>query len=121
MARHRLTDRKFRRLSTDFALSLLIFYALLTTFAGDRDHASVARLAKLTPRPLMEYTVNVPRYVFDVGADPASFTSVQSPHQRLTFVLLAVTFAAMTAFNLAIWRHVRRAYSTPKRRMPRHI
>jgi hypothetical protein len=26
---------------------------------------------------------------------------MQNPHQRLTFALLAVTFAAMTAFNVA--------------------
>jgi hypothetical protein len=38
-------------------LALLIFYALLTTFTGDRDHASVARLAKLTAPSSMEYTV----------------------------------------------------------------
>jgi hypothetical protein len=119
MARRRLTDRKFRRLSIDFALALLIFYVLVTAFAGDRDHASVVRLAKLTTPPLMEYSVNMPGYAFDVAADRASITRAHSRHQHLTFALLAVTLAAVTAFNLAIWRHVRRAYPTPKRHIRR--
>jgi hypothetical protein len=108
----------FRRLSIDFALALLIFYVGVATFAGHRDHASIVGPARLTTPPLMEYYVNIPGYVELVG-NRANITRTQSPHQRLTFALLAVTFAAMTAFNLAIWRHVLRVYPRPKRQIRR--
>jgi len=38
-----------------------------------------------------------------------------TPDRTMTFVLLAVLFSGLVAFNLAFFRHLRRAYSPPRR------
>ena len=37
------------------------------------------------------------------------------PNERQSLGLLSLAFALLVALNLAIWRHLRRAYASPRR------
>ena len=42
-------------------------------------------------------------------------------HHGLTFILISLTVASIAALDLAIWRHLRRAYASPRRGVWRRV
>jgi len=100
-----------RRGFADFAMALALFWAVALYVSGDhnRAHAVAApRIGKETiqnaaiPRPASWQGPVVPRARADIDRQQA-------------LALLSVAFAAIVALNLAFWRHLRRAYASPRR------
>jgi hypothetical protein len=44
-----------------------------------------------------------------------------SIHHGLTFMLFSLTVATIAALDLAFWRHLRRAYASPRRGVWRRV
>jgi hypothetical protein len=97
----------------DFALGMLVFAAVVGIFSISSSNAFPA------PPPIELLTMGL-------TPQPAGFVPLLSdvaPTPRLeqgvpthTVVLLALAFSTLTAFNLAVWRHLRTAYASPRRR-----
>jgi hypothetical protein len=109
--------RKLTRGLADFIIALALFWtAALITGVNLDDRAFAVPLPELaTDQALRELA----------GPDPVSFhargtTSLYTPqeepaHRLQTIMLLSLAFAGLAAFNLAFWRHLRRAYASPRR------
>jgi hypothetical protein len=99
-----------RRAAVDFALALGLFW-LLTFALSSHDGKAHA----------------VPLYAqaHEVGADRVNRLTLLSfearssrptpPNTAESLGLLSLAFALLAALNLAIWRHLRRAYASPRR------
>jgi hypothetical protein len=108
--------RALRRGLADFILALSLFWVVALGASSDmRAHA--------VPLPSVSN-----HHVRSDGAVPslASMRAAESDGvtyglarsslgRRLDLVLLSLTFAALLAGNLAFWRHLRRAYASPRR------
>ena len=117
--RHTQMRSRVIRHAMDFALALVLFMGLTGTYLVSPSDAfpgpSLVGLvtgsqAKVVIAPA-EGLAAEPIALRSQPAAPATM----APHAFYK-VLLALVFAAMTTFNLALWRHLRRAYAVPKRR-----
>jgi hypothetical protein len=106
-----------RRWAADFALAFILFWAVALSFSASHSRAyaiSLPTLAKEAIRP--DPALSRPASLRGDRPSPAgqSIHKAQtSPEQAL--VLLSVAFAALAAFNLGFWRHLRRVYASPRR------
>ena len=101
-----------RRAAVDFALALGLFWLL--TFALS-SHGGKAHAVPLYAQP----------QTHEVAADRVNRLTLLSfearssrptpPSARQSLGLLSLAFALLAALNLAIWRHLRRAYASPRR------
>jgi hypothetical protein len=101
----------------DFALGLLVFSAVVGAFSITSSNAfpgpppvellGIGTGMGLTPSP----AAFVP-LLSDVALTPR----LQAGLPTHTYILLALAFSTLTAFNLAVWRHLRTAYASPRRR-----
>jgi hypothetical protein len=98
-----------RRWLADFAFALSLFWAVIftATFAHTHAHAlpALARQAAVSA-PLASQAAARPDRPFE--ARPQA-------RPRHALLLFSLAFAAMAAFNLAIWRHLRRVYASQRR------
>jgi hypothetical protein len=109
-------ERALRRGLADFILALSLFWVVGLGVSSDmRAHA--------VPLPAVSNL-----HISSDGAAPslasaraaesdgvASGLAKSSLGRRLDLALLSLTFAALLAGNLAFWRHLRRAYASPRR------
>ena len=101
-----------RRAAIDFALALMLFWLL--TFAlsthGGKAHAVPLYTSPQGVQTTPERVNRLTLLSFESrGSRP------KSPNDRQSMGLLSLAFALLAALNLAIWRHLRRAYASPRR------
>jgi hypothetical protein len=94
-----------RRWLTDFLVAFVLFWAAVA-FIGAPDGRAFAahllpKLQQMNALPRRDLALPHPR-----GGVP----------QQTSLLILGVTFSSLVAFNLAFWRHLRRAYAIPRRR-----
>ena len=116
--------RGSRRFGMDFAVGLALFAALSL---GIGAYTSGASRAAGVLAPPVSFTTGATSS-HGIGAfgaiEKAAFLSRDQSVARLsdaasgpwTTILLALTFATLLAFNLAIARHLRRVHASPRRR-----
>lgn len=101
-----------RRGAIDFALALMLFW-LLTLALSTHDGKAHAVPLYATPQGAQTTPEKVNRLTllsFETrGSHP------NRPNERRSLGLLSLAFALLVTLNLAIWRHLRRAYASPRR------
>ena len=114
MARHFLRPSLTRSMA-DFALGLILFSALLGSISVSESGAYPAPMRETaalsgTERQALSVIAFRP-----AGAEPVGGHPMQPIHTGM----LALVFAALTAFNLWVWRHLRYAYVAERRKSGR--
>ena len=103
-----------RRAAVDFTLALTLFWVLtfaLSSHDGSKAHAIPLFADNLAPQATAPEPVSrLTLLSFEPRASRSS-----APSERQSLGLLSLAFALLAAFNLAIWRHLRRAYASPRR------
>jgi len=103
-----------RRLGADFALAFILFWAVALSLSAGHTRAYAVFLPALATEAILPDSA---------ASSPASFRTDQ-PNQAIhkaqtrpdqARLLLSVAFAAIVAFNLGFWRHLRRVYASPRR------
>jgi hypothetical protein len=103
-----------RRLGADFALAFILFWTVALSLGAGHTRAYAVSLPALAKEAILPDSPL---------SSPASFRAdqpSQAVHKAQTSpgqarVLLSVAFAAIIAFNLGFWRHLRRVYASPRR------
>ena len=99
---------------TDFAVAFVLFWAVAFALGGNHSRAYAVSLPALATEAILPDSA---------ASSPASFRTDQ-PNQAIhkaqtrpdqARLLLSVAFAAIVAFNLGFWRHLRRVYASPRR------
>lgn len=108
---------ELRRCIRDFLLSLAVFVALFAVPYGGQGNwappkasaADIAVVQWLEPPPglVVEFA--------SISALPRPAGYVGGAERTRAMILLGLTFSLMLTFNLAIWRHLRREYASPRR------
>jgi hypothetical protein len=108
-----------RRWIADFALVFMLFWAVALTLGWAHSRAWATSLPvgvgdAINPdRPAARPA--------RLGADEPRRAAGQSIHKNIpdtpaqARLLLSLAFATLAAVNLGFWRHLRRAYATPRR------
>ena len=114
-----LRTRRLRRALRDWMLGLGLFAVLATGLAGDprtwtatsasAADTAIARAIDVTSPPgpaaenaMVATLLRAPALPIDSSRGSA-------------ILILGLTFSLMFAFNLEIWRHLRRVYASPRR------
>jgi len=110
--RHRVSVRRW---VADFALAFVLFWAAALGLGAAHSRAYAV------PLPVLVREVMTP------DAAPSSPASLRAgapsrPHQPETSpeharLLLSLAIATLAAMNLGFWRHLRRVYASPRRRV----
>jgi hypothetical protein len=108
-----------RRGATDFTLALVLFWAIALLFDAGQSRAyavSLPALAKeaIQPSPSLSRPATL-RAEQPLQAAQIVHRPQTSP--ELSRFLLSLAFAALVAINLGFWRHLRRVYASPRRRV----
>jgi hypothetical protein len=101
----------------DFALAFVLFWAAALALGGVHGRAYAVSLPAL-----VREAIPAPASSASLRANGPSRTARQSAlkaqkgpeHARL---LLSLAFATLAALNLGFWRHLRRVYASPRRRV----
>ena len=98
-----------RRWLADFTLALSLFWAVMftATFAHTHAHA--------LPAFARQAAVSAPLASQAAARSDRPFEARLQACPRYALLLFSLAFAAMAAFNLAIWRHLRRVYASQRR------
>ena len=114
-----------RRAAVDVTIGLGVFIAFAGVISGIpslSDLVSVpAEAGELAKAAAHSVTLSSPVVIETKVAAAPSFmveASAKEPGRALALMLLAGVFTALFAFNLAFFRHLSRAYASP-RRQPR--
>ena len=104
----------WRRAVADFVLALALFWVVVLAAGGHQDQAFAVPLPAFSNEsPLGTGTSLV---AVSGNWDTNQYVSPESPaYRRQALILLSIAFAGLAAFNLAFWRHLRRAYASPRR------
>jgi hypothetical protein len=114
---------ELRRWIGDFVLALALFWAVAASVSGSNPPAYAVTLPRigtvasasgaLAPG---EPSLDAGRPVLVSSSSLGHLQVNQSyPDRQQALVLLSLAFAAITALNLAFWRHLRRVYASPRR------
>jgi len=101
-----------RRAVIDFALALSLFWFLAFALSSHdgKAHAVPLYAPNSMPQAAPE-RVNQPTLLaYEPRANHQGLAS-----ERQSLGLLSLAFALLAALNAAIWRHLRRAYASPRR------
>jgi hypothetical protein len=100
-----------RRAAVDFTLALALFWLLTFALSG---HDGKAHAVPLGAETAMHESAREPvRHL--TGLTETRATRSRPARERHSLVLLSLAFALLAALNLGIWRHLRRAYASPRR------
>lgn len=107
-------NREIRRIVADFMLAFLIVCAVALAVGPGHSRAHAVPLPQIDSHAILEGSSRV--------SLPAAFTTRTNDYRYQTqtgreraHVLLSIALAAVVALNLAFWRHLRRAYASPRR------
>jgi hypothetical protein len=107
----------FRRWITDFALAFVLFWAVAFAVSISHTRAYAVPLPVLGKELIVRDSAQANNANFRASeanrSNQAASKVQSSPGQAL--LLLSLAFAAIAAFNLGFWRHLRRAYASPRR------
>lgn len=107
---------ELRRAIADFAIALALFWSIALGNGVNIDRAHAVPLPEFMAQRLAEPAaagrplVGAPSLI--ISESPAAYAARQQ-----SLVLASIAFAAIVACNLAFWRHLRRAYASPRRRV----
>jgi hypothetical protein len=103
-----------RRLGADFALAFILFWAVALSLSAGHTPAHAVYLPALAKEAILpDSSVSKPASFRTDQPSQAAHKAQTSPEQAR--LLLSVAFAAIIAFNLGFWRHLRRVYASPRR------
>ena len=107
----------FRRWVADFALAFALFWVVAFAVSVSHTRAYAVPLSVFGKEIVARDSAQSSRAGFRA---PESNGSIQTAHKAQTSpeqarLLLSVAFAAIVAFNLGFWRHLRRVYASPRR------
>jgi hypothetical protein len=102
-----------RRAAVDFTLALTLFWVLTFALSTHDGKAHAVPLFANTPAP--QATAPEPVHRLTLLSFEPRVGRASAPSERQSLGLLSLAFALLAAFNLAIWRHLRRAYASPRR------
>jgi hypothetical protein len=115
MLKHKMAPR-LRQTILDFSAALALFWLAILGLSGPHSSAYAIALP-----PLAAAAAQLEAPAGSVGVDAAgpgprlSLRREAPGTPRPAFVLLSITVAAIAAFNLAFWRHLRRVYASQRR------
>ena len=112
-------SRQARQVFRDWILGLGLFVVLAAGFSGDprswalstasaSDHGFAQAVDVASPPGLRAENAMIAALL-----QPAGFVGIAS--RPATMTILGLTFSFMFAFNLWMWRHLRRVYASPRR------
>jgi hypothetical protein len=101
-----------RRAAIDFTLALALFWLLAFVLSS---HDGRAHAVPLASHPLKEVAAERVNRLTLLSFEARRSSRPTPPSQRQSLGLLGLAFALLAALNLAIWRHLRRAYASPRR------
>lgn len=120
-----INKTSIRRIATDAAFGLAVYMVLAIGLLGapsldggswgTNAHAGQAVRVEAFTGPMAETGSNVTFSLQSQLLTPG-VASAPTPAQMGTLVGLGAVFAALFAFNLAFFRHLRRVYVAPRRR-----
>jgi hypothetical protein len=89
----------------------------IVVFAGSLNHgtAFAVGLPSVGNEAILEEAAGPHPASFHVPGSTSLYLAQEDPRRPQTLLLLSVALAALVAFNLAFWRHLRRAYASPRR------
>jgi hypothetical protein len=106
-----------RRWAVDFALAFAFFWAVAFAVSISHTRAYAVPLPVLGKELVVRDAAQSNQANFrapESGRSNQAAAKVQSsPGQAL--LLLSLAIAAIAAFNIGFWRHLRRAYASPRR------
>ena len=103
-----------RRLGTDFALAFILFWAVALSLSAGHTPAHAVYLPVLAKEAILpDPAVSSPTSFRTDQTGQAIHKAQTRPEQAR--LLLSIAFAAIIAFNLGFWRHLRRVYASPRR------
>jgi hypothetical protein len=118
-----LKTRGLRRWVADFALAFVLFWAAVLGLGAAHSRAYAVSLPVLVREvmatdaaPSSPASLRVNALNRTVGRSPIGEPETNPEHARL---LLSLAFATLAAINLGFWRHLRRVYASPRRRVSR--
>jgi hypothetical protein len=107
-----------RRIVADFVLAFtLIWMAVFAVgFVRDPAHAAGPSTVGALVRTIAAYESQRLEAAMPADAEDAGYTPARDDASQLqTYLLLSLAVAGLAALNLAFWRHLRRAYASPRR------
>lgn len=103
-----------KRWLADFVLALGLFWIVALSCAAPHNHAHAVSLPRHAVADQGPASTSQVRMVDQSGAELRVSREISGAHTRI-LVLLSLSVAALTALNLAFWRHLRRVYASPRR------
>ncbi|KAB2910874.1 MAG: hypothetical protein F9K29_23895 [Hyphomicrobiaceae bacterium] len=109
------TKRRLGRGITDFAVALVLFWIATFAVVGGQHQALAVPLPTIGKAAHFDSPATRAT-LYAVATDRALHAARASrARHNQAVALLSVTIAGLIAFNLAFWRHLRRAYASPRR------
>jgi hypothetical protein len=109
------TGMRLRRGLADFILVLALFWTLVFVGSVNNGTAFAIGLPKVGNEAIMRDVAGPDPVSFHAPGSTSLYLAQEDPRRPQTLLLLSVALAALVAFNLAFWRHLRRAYASPRR------
>ena len=105
-----------RRGIADFGMAMALFWAVAFFVNGDHNRAHAIGVPKIWKEAVQNGAISKPAGWQDgaAGRAPAGGRAADLDQQQ-ALILLSFAFAMIVAINLAFWRHLRRAYASPRR------
>jgi len=104
-----------RRGVADFAMALALFWAVAFYISGDHNRAHAIAAPRIGKETILNAAITRPANWQSALTGRASRTWAAEIDRQSSLVVPSVAFAAIVALNLAFWRHLRRAYASPRR------
>jgi hypothetical protein len=103
-----------RRLGTDFALAFILFWAIALSLSAGHTPAHAVYLPVHTKDAILPDSAASRLATFRADQSSQAIHKAQTRPEQAR-LLLSVAVAAIIAFNLGFWRHLRRVYASPRR------
>jgi hypothetical protein len=103
-----------RRLGADFALAFILFWAVALCLSAGHTPAHAVFLPTIAQDAIQPAPAVSRPASFRADEPTQSIHNVRTRPEQAR-LLLSVAFAAIIAFNLGFWRHLRRVYASPRR------
>ena len=102
----------------DFAVAMVLFWAVTLYVHGAHNRAHAVGAPRIGQETILNAAIPAPAsWQAWAVTDQAPATRGRDFDQRQALALLSVAFASIVALNLAFWRHLRRVYASPRRRV----
>ena len=109
------STRELRRVLGDFAVALVLFWAVALSVSGDHSRAHAVPLPAIGMEILRLDAATPAQTSVRTGESRPAAQSFHRAEAVREQALLSLAFAAIVACNLAFWRHLRRVYASPRR------